>query len=62
MALKQDVATRSYVRRLRILDFIVAYAILARDEDHAGRRKPRHIDRIMSCAGHDQHVGADNRA
>ncbi|MNT08611.1 hypothetical protein D3C72_1433580 [compost metagenome] len=42
---------------LRVFNFVVADAVLARHEDHGGRRHRGHVDRIVSSARHDVHGG-----
>ena len=37
----------------RVFDFVVTDAVLARDEDHAGRGDPGDIDGVMAGAGND---------
>src|SRR5260370_755997 len=55
--LQQDLAARPHVGLSRVLDLVVADAVLARHEDHRCRRHARDIAGVMALAAHDVHVG-----
>ena len=52
---QQHIAPRLQVIGPRILDLVVADAILARHEDHAGRRQAGHVDGVVAGARHHVH-------
>ena len=52
---QQHVAAGFQVLRLRVLDFVVADAVLAGHEDHGGGRDRGHVHRVVSGAGDDVH-------
>src|ERR1700730_12560847 len=54
--LQQDLAARANIALGRVLDLVVADAVLARHEDHGGRRHARDIAGVMARAAHDVHV------
>jgi hypothetical protein len=53
---QQHVAAGRDVLGLGVLDLVVADAVLAGDEDHPGRRQPRHVDRVVPGARDAGHV------
>src|ERR1700704_235608 len=55
--LQQDLAARADIGLGRVLDLVVADAVLARHEDHGRRRHARDIAGVVSRAAHDVHVG-----
>src|SRR5687768_982211 len=54
---QQDVAARTAILAGRVLDLVVADAVLARDEDHARRRHPAHVAGVVAGAADDRHGG-----
>src|ERR1700704_2507506 len=55
--LQQYLAARADIGLGRVLDLVVADAVLARHEDHGRRRHARDIAGVVSRAAHDVHVG-----
>src|SRR6185503_9941249 len=51
---QQDVGARAAILARRVLDLVVADAVLARDEDHARRRHPAHVAGIVPGAAEDR--------
>src|SRR5262245_15495402 len=52
---QQDIGARPAVVAGRVLDLVVADAVLARDEDHARRRHPAHVAGVVAGAADDRH-------
>src|SRR3546814_743479 len=53
--MQQNVAARFQVAGLRILQLIVAYAVLARHKDHGGGRDARQIHGVVARPADDRH-------
>ena len=55
--MQKYVRARLEVFRTRVFDLVVADAVLARYEDHGGRRDPPDVNRIVGGAAHDVAIG-----
>src|SRR5262245_39221330 len=53
---QQHVAPGAAILLGRVLDLVVADPVLARDEDHTGRRDAAHIAGVVSGAADDRHA------
>src|SRR5512147_605787 len=54
---QQNVAAGAAILARRVLDLVMADAVLARDEDHARRRDAAHIAGVVPGAADDRHAG-----
>src|SRR5438445_2243504 len=58
---QQHVAAGGEIVAGRVLDLVVADAVLAGHEDHGGGRDARHVDRIVAGAADDLAAGIAER-